>query len=47
MKLVPDIYYLPTFNIDKNKNKGVNESVGGDTTKKTPENAMKLREFWL
>ena len=45
MKLVPDTYHLRTFNIEKNK--GFNEWVGGDTTKKTPENAMKLRESWL
>ena len=45
MKLVPDMHHLNTFNIPKNK--GVNEWVGGGATKKTPENAMKLRESWL
>ena len=42
MKLVPDMHHLNTFNIPKIK--GVNEWVGGDAMKKTPENAMKLRE---
>ena len=42
MKLVPDMHHLGTFNIPKNK--GVNKWVGGGATKKTPENAMKLRE---
>ena len=36
------MHHLNTFNIPKNK--GVNEWVGGGVTKKTPENAMKLRE---
>ena len=42
MKLAPDMHHLNTFNIPKNK--GVNEWVGGGATKKTSENAMKLRE---
>ena len=42
MKLVSDMHHLNTFNITKNK--GDNEWVGGGATKKTPENAMKLRE---
>ena len=45
MKLVPDMHHLNTFNIPKNKD--VNEWVRGGATKKTPENAMKLRESWL
>ena len=43
MKLGPDMYHLSTFNIPKRE--GVNEWAGRGTTKKTPENAMKLREF--
>ena len=35
--------HLNTVNIPKNKD--VNELVDGGTTKKTPENAMKLREY--
>ena len=42
MKLIPDIRHLNTFNMPKNK--GVNEWVGGGATKKTSENATKLRE---
>ena len=42
MKLVPDMHHLNTFNIPKNK--GVNEWVGRGVTRKTPENAMNLRE---
>ena len=42
MKLVTDMYHLNTFNIPKNKD--VNERVGGGTTRKTLENATKLRE---
>ena len=42
MKHVPDMYHLNTFNIPKNK--GVNKWEGVGATKKTPENAMKLRE---
>ena len=34
--------HLNTFDIPKNK--GVNEWVGWGATKKTPENALKLRE---
>ena len=45
MKLVPDMHHQNTFNLPKNK--GVNEWVGGAQWKKTPENAMKLRESWL
>ena len=45
MKLVPDMHHLNIFNIPKNKD--VNEWVRGGATKKTPENAMKLRESWL
>ena len=39
------MYHLNTFNIPKNE--GVNNWAsggGGDTSKKPPENAMKLRE---
>ena len=36
------MHHLNNFNIPTNK--GVNEWVGGGATKKTPENAMKLRE---
>ena len=36
------MHHLNTFNIPKNK--GVNEWLGEDATKKTPENAMKLGE---
>ena len=43
MKLGPDMYHPSTFNIPKHE--GVNEWAGRGTTKKTPENAMKLREF--
>ena len=39
------MHYLNNFNITKNK--GVNEWVGGDAMKKTPENAMKLKESSL
>ena len=42
MKLIPDMHHLNTFNMPKNK--GVNEWVGGGPTKKTSENATKLRE---
>ena len=42
MRFVPDMYHLNTFN--KRKTKGVNEWVGGNTMKITPENTMKLRE---
>ena len=45
MKLVPDMRHLNTFYMPKNK--GVNEWVGGGATKKTSENAMKLRESSL
>ena len=40
MKLGPDVYHLNTFNIPKHE--GVNEWAGGG--RKSPENAMKLRE---
>ena len=46
IKLGQDMYdstpliYIP-------KNEGVNEWMGGGTTKKPPENAMKLEESWL
>ena len=42
MKLGPDMYHLNSFNIPKNE--GVNEWAGGGATKKSPENAVKLRE---
>ena len=42
MKLVPDMPLLNTINIPKNK--GAYELVGGAQKKKTPENAMKLKE---
>ena len=42
MKLIPGMHHLNTFNMPKNK--GVNEWVGGGATKKTSENATKLRE---
>ena len=42
MKLVPNMHHPNTFNIPKNK--GANGWVGGGATKKTPENAIKLRE---
>ena len=45
MKLGPDMYYLNTFNISKHE--GVSESAGGGATKKSPENAIKLRESRL
>ena len=45
MKLDPYLYHLRTFNILNND--GVNEWVGGGTTKKPPEKAMKLRESRL
>ena len=45
MKLGPYLYHLNTFYIQNNG--GVNEWVGGGTTKKTLENAMKLRESRL
>ena len=45
MKFDPYFYHLNTFNIPNNE--GVNEWVGGRTTKKQPENAMKLRESRL
>ena len=45
MKLVPDMHHLNTYNIPKNK--GVNKWVEEGTTKKPPENAMKLTESLL
>ena len=41
MKLGTYLYHLNNFNIPNNK--GVNEWVGGGATKKTTENAMKLK----
>ena len=43
MKLGPDMYHLSTFNITKHE--GVNAWAGRGTTRKTPKNVMKLREF--
>ena len=45
MKFGPYLYHLNTFNIPNNE--GVNEWVGGGTTKKLLESAMKLRESRL
>ena len=45
MKLGPYLYHPNTFNIPTNE--GVNEWAGGGATKKTLENAMKLRESRL
>ena len=45
MKLVPDMYYMNTFNIPKHE--GANKWAGGGRIKKPPENAMKLRESQL
>ena len=42
MKLDPYLYHLNTFNIPNNDS--VNDWVGGGATKKSPENAMKLRK---
>ena len=51
MKLGPDMYHLNAFNIPKDEgvNKWEDEGLGGDrgTSKKPPENAMKLRESRL
>ena len=45
MKLGPDMYHLNTCDIPKHK--GLNEWGVGGATKKSPENAMKLRESRL
>ena len=45
MKLGLNMYHLNTSNISKHE--GVNKWAGGDATKKTPENFMKLGESRL
>ena len=42
MKPGPDMYHMNTFN--KLKHEGVSKWTGSGATKKTPKNAMKLRE---